>query len=77
MIASWCHSLGKAIGLQKQRHSTKIMDDLRLIEEPHEFLDSEELLAKLHQVVKRLETFNQTNDIKAVIAYLATRFIYV
>ena len=76
MIASWCHSLGKAIGLQRQRHSTKITDEIGLVEEPHEFLDSEEVLVKLHQALKRLETSNQINDIKIVTAYLAASFIY-
>jgi len=76
MIKSWNHSLGKAIGLQKQRHSSRVIDELGLTEEPHEFLDSKELFAKLQEAIKRLETSNQTEDIKLVTAYCAARIVY-
>ena len=76
MIQSWCHSLGKAIGLQRQQHTTKISDEIGLTEEPDDFLDNEKLHGLLHRAVKRLETSNQTEDIKLVTAYCAAKLIY-
>jgi len=77
VIKSWNHSLGKAIGLQKQQRSTKVIDELGLTEETHEFLNCKELFAILHQTIKRLETSSQTEDIKLFTVYFVAKIVTV
>ena len=46
VMSQWCHSLSKAIALQRQQHSLKMIQKLPLVVDAQEFLENEKVLAK-------------------------------
>ena len=46
VMSQWCHSLSKAIALQQQQHSLKMIQKLPLVVDAQEFLENEKVLAK-------------------------------
>ena len=43
LMSQWSHSLAKAIALQRQQHSLKVIEELLLIVDPHEFLENQKV----------------------------------
>lgn len=43
LLSQWCHSLSKAVALQRQQHSLRVIQMLPLIDDPHEFLENEKV----------------------------------
>ena len=48
IMTQWCHSLSKAIALQRQQHSLRVIQKLPLINDPHEFLENDKVTKHLN-----------------------------
>lgn len=42
-MSQWCHSLSRAIALQRQQHSLRVIQKLPLITDPNEFLENDKV----------------------------------
>ena len=43
LLSQWGHSLSKAVALQRQQHSLRVIQKLPLTVDPHEFLENEKV----------------------------------
>ena len=75
-IKDWCHSMHKQIKLQRQRHSSRIRDELALSEEPDDTFMDPRFQAKLQQAIDSLTTVYQSDNAAFLTAYCAARLIY-
>ena len=75
-LTSWCHSLGKSIAIQRQEHSTKVVEEIPFTEEPDDLFDNEDVNVRLQQAIKNLETGNRAEDENFLTAYCAAKIVY-
>ena len=75
-LKGWGHSLGKSIVIQQQQYSGKVVEELRLIEEPGSFLDNKEVSEKLKCTIQQLQSGMNKNHVLFLTAYCAAMILY-